>query len=123
MDAVQLPNARFVAARQAGAWTSLLLAAQAMDVVTTAVDSSRGTVESMAVSAQLLDHGGLRTASDADDMVGVDAALDYPLYFVLPPIVKGFASPSRLYSMFEQRRRIEGEVTSSHGDATRYFVT
>ena len=64
-----------------------------------------------------------RTAGDANDMVGVDAALDYPLYFALPPIVKGFASPSGLYSMFEQRRRIEGEGTSSHGDATRYFVT
>ena len=64
-----------------------------------------------------------RRASDADDMVGVDAALDYPLYFVLPPIVKGFDSPSRLYSMFDQRRRIEGDVISSHGDATRYFVT
>jgi len=64
-----------------------------------------------------------RTAGDANDMVGVDAALDYPLYFALPAIVKGFASPSGLYSMFEQRRRIEGGVTSSHGDATRYFVT
>jgi len=64
-----------------------------------------------------------RTANDSDDMVGVDAALDYPLYFVLPPIVKGFDSPSRLYSMFDQRRRIEGDVISSHGDATRYFVT
>jgi glycosidase len=64
-----------------------------------------------------------RTQGDADDMVGVDAALDYPLYFALPPIVKGFDSPSRLYSMFDQRRRIEGGVTSSHGDATRYFVT
>ncbi len=59
MDAVQLPDARFVAVRQAAAWTSLLVAAQAMDMVTTAVDNARGTVESMAVSAQLLNQGGL----------------------------------------------------------------
>ena len=45
--------------RQAATWTSLLVAAQAMDVLTTAVDSARGTVESMAASAQLLDQGGL----------------------------------------------------------------
>jgi glycosidase len=64
-----------------------------------------------------------RTASDTDEVVGVDAALDYPLYFVLPPVVKGFDSPAQLYSMFVERRRIEGGVTSSHGDATRYFVT
>ncbi len=74
MDAVQLPNARFVAARQAGAWTSLLLAAQAMDVVTTAVDSSRGTVESMAVSAQLLDHGGLALLLGAKLLLAAAAA-------------------------------------------------
>ncbi len=59
MDAVQVPDARFAAARQAATWTSLLVAAQAMDVVTTAVDNARGTVESMAVSAQLLNQGGL----------------------------------------------------------------
>ena len=64
-----------------------------------------------------------RRASDVDDMVGVDAALDYPLYFALPPVVKGFESPSRVYAMFDQRRRVEEGVTSSHGDATRFFVT
>lgn len=64
-----------------------------------------------------------RRANDTDDMVGVDAALDYPLYFALPPVVKGFDDPEDLYEMFEQRRGIEGSVISSHGDATRYFVT
>lgn len=64
-----------------------------------------------------------RRATDTDDTVGVDAALDYPLYFALPPVVKGFDDPEDLYEMFEQRRGIEGSVISSHGDATRYFVT
>ena len=48
MDAIQLADARFAAVRQAATWTSLLVAAQAMEVVTTAVHNSRGTVESMA---------------------------------------------------------------------------
>ena len=59
MDAVQPLDARFVAVRQVAIWTSLLVAAQVMDGLTTAVDSARGTVESMAVSAQLLNQGGL----------------------------------------------------------------
>jgi glycosidase len=53
----------------------------------------------------------------------VDAALDYPLYFDLKPVVKGFAAPSELVSMYELRKQLEADVLSSHGDATRYFVT
>jgi glycosidase len=64
-----------------------------------------------------------RTTTDQSDMVGVDAALDYPLFFKLKPVVKGFAAPSELVSMYQLRKRIEAGVLSSHGDATRYFVT
>ncbi len=64
-----------------------------------------------------------RTTTDNTDMVGVDAALDYPLYFDLKPVVKGFAPPSELVSMYVLRKQIEADVLSSHGDATRYFVT
>jgi glycosidase len=56
-------------------------------------------------------------------MVGVDAALDYPLYFDLKPVVKGFAPSSELMNMYGLRKQIEANVLSSHGDATRYFVT
>jgi hypothetical protein len=56
-------------------------------------------------------------------MVGVDAALDYPLFFDLKPVVKGFAPPSELVSMYVLRKQVEANVLSSHGDATRYFVT
>ena len=65
---------------------------------------------------------GRTTASDTD-MVGVDAALDYPLFFDLKPVVKGFSPPSQLVSMYALRKLIEENVLSSHGDATRYFVT
>lgn len=64
-----------------------------------------------------------RTTSDQSDMVGVDAALDYPLFFNLKPVVKGFSAPSDLVSMYQTRKRIEADVLSSHGDATRFFVT
>ena len=64
-----------------------------------------------------------RTTSDQTDMVGVDAALDYPLFFNLKPVVKGFAAPSALVSMYQSRKNIEADILSSHGDATRYFVT
>ena len=34
-----------------------------------------------------------KTTTDETDMVGVDAALDYPLFFNLKPVVKGFQHP------------------------------
>ena len=64
-----------------------------------------------------------RTTAEETDMVGVDAALDYPLYFKLKPVVKGFAAPSELVGMYVFRKQVEAGVLSSHGDATRYFVT
>jgi len=64
-----------------------------------------------------------RTTTDQTDMVGVDAALDYPLFFNLKPVVKGFSAPADLVSMYQLRKRIEADVLSSHGDATRFFVT
>ncbi len=64
-----------------------------------------------------------RSTVEATDMVGVDAALDYPLFFNLKPVVKGFAPPSALVSMYVLRKQVEANVLSSHGDATRYFVT
>ena len=56
-------------------------------------------------------------------MVGVDAALDYPLFFQLKPVVKASAPPSDLVGMYASRKRIEANILSSHGDATRFFVT
>ena len=64
-----------------------------------------------------------RTTTEGTDMVGVDAALDYPLYFDLKPVVKGLAPPSELVSMYVFRKQVEADVLSSHGDATRFFVT
>jgi glycosidase len=57
------------------------------------------------------------------DLVGVDAALDFPLFYVLPSIAKGLIAPQALIDTYALRRRLEDGVISSHGDASRYFVT
>jgi len=45
--------------RQALLWSGLLLGSQATDTLTTAVDRARGALETMLVSARLLDVGGV----------------------------------------------------------------
>ncbi len=64
-----------------------------------------------------------RNTNDSGEMVGVDAALDYPLFFTLKPVVKGLLAPSSLVAMYHLRKTIEADILSSHGDATRFFVT
>ncbi len=64
-----------------------------------------------------------RNTNNQGDMVGVDAALDYPLFFTLKPVVKGLAAPASLVAMYHLRKTIEQDILSSHGDATRFFVT
>ena len=56
-------------------------------------------------------------------LVGVDAALDYPLFSTLKPVVKGLAAPAAVIEMYGQRKTVEADIVSSHGDATRFFVT
>jgi glycosidase len=64
-----------------------------------------------------------RNTQDQGDLVGVDAALDFPLCFTLKPVVKGLAAPDTLVGMYHRRKGIEQNILSSHGDATRFFVT
>ena len=64
-----------------------------------------------------------RNTSDQSELVGVDAALDYPLFNRLKPVVKGFAPPSSVVGMYQNRKNVEANILSSHGDATRFFVT
>jgi glycosidase len=64
-----------------------------------------------------------RNTSDSSGLVGVDAALDYPLFNTLKPTIKGESSPTSVVNMYSVRKGIEQNVLSSHGDATRFFVT
>ncbi|MGC2201771.1 MAG: alpha-amylase family glycosyl hydrolase [Stellaceae bacterium] len=64
-----------------------------------------------------------RRATDQGDLIGVDAALDFPLFFRLPGVAKGLAPPSEVTAVYALRKSVEDGVISSHGEAGRYFVT
>jgi glycosidase len=63
-----------------------------------------------------------RNSNEAQSF-GVDAALDFPLFFVLPDMVKGFRPVEQLRLVFERRKQLETGLLSSHGEAGRYFVS
>jgi glycosidase len=64
-----------------------------------------------------------RRTNDDGDMVGVDAALDFPLFFRLPGVAKGLLPPTELAAVYALRKSVEQDVISSHGEAGRFFVT
>ena len=49
----------------------------------------------------------------------LDAALDFPLYFVLEETIKGFTGPRQLVERYERFKT----QYADHGEASRYFVT
>jgi glycosidase len=54
---------------------------------------------------------------------GLDAALDYPLFFKVPEIAKCQRDVAELPGIFERRKEVEDGLISSHGEAGKYFVT
>lgn len=70
------------------------------------------------IGRRAMDRGDL----DRGDLVGVDAALDFPLFYRLPGVAKGFAAPAELVGMYQYRKQVQAGVVSSHGEASRYFV-
>jgi glycosidase len=70
-----------------------------------------------------------RFASDPDDLVGVEASLDFPVFSKLPGVVKGFNAPSELAYLFDYRKNLHRGrknnqvLISSHGEVSRFFVT
>ncbi len=48
----------------------------------------------------------------------LDAALDFPLYFVLEEVIKGFSDPTVLRNRYEAFKNLY----TDHGEAGRYFV-
>lgn len=65
---------------------------------------------------------GRNTEKDGD-LVGVDAALDFPLRKRLHAVAKAQIPPAILASHMDERRRLLRQIVSSHGDASRYYVT
>ncbi len=64
-----------------------------------------------------------RNTSINSDMMGVDASLDFPLFFTLPSVAKGQAPPAAVAAMFQRRKQVEANVITSHGEAGAFFVT
>jgi len=56
---------------------------------------------------------------------GIDAAKDFPLFQVMKTVPKalGSGSVSLLPRLFAKRKALEDQLLSSHGEASRYFVT
>jgi len=49
----------------------------------------------------------------------LDAALDFPLYFILEEVIKGFIPPGHLRDRYERFKTLYAD----HGEAGQYFVT
>jgi len=54
---------------------------------------------------------------------GIDAALDFPLFFKLPKVVKGDEGVEAVRRVFKDRKAVEKDLLSSHGEAGRFFVS
>jgi glycosidase len=54
---------------------------------------------------------------------GIDAALDFPLFYILPAVAKGMTDVAAVRRVFLDRKQQERELLSSHGEAGRFFVS
>jgi glycosidase len=61
--------------------------------------------------------------SASTDGFGIDAGLDYPLFFQLTSIAKSQTDVLKLSSVFNDRKKAEAGIISSHGEAGNYFIT
>src|SRR5579871_169806 len=69
-----------------------------------------------------IDHFIGRNGGDTEGF-GIDAALDFPLFFQLPGVIKGDNGVETIRHVFENRKATEKNLISSHGEAGRYFVS
>ena len=54
---------------------------------------------------------------------GIDAALDFPLFYKLPGIAKSNIDVDEIRKVFKNRKETEKNLLSSHGEAGKYFVS
>ena len=64
-----------------------------------------------------------RGTNAGGDLIGVDAALDFPLFFTLPGVAKGGTAPAEVAYVFDRRKKLTEKMVSSQGDASGFFVT
>ncbi|HEV3414275.1 MAG TPA: alpha-amylase family glycosyl hydrolase [Puia sp.] len=60
---------------------------------------------------------------NSTDGFGIDAALDYPLFYALPGYAKCQTPVESVRQIFENRKKDEAHRLSSHGEAGKYFVS
>jgi glycosidase len=60
---------------------------------------------------------------NSTDGFGIDAALDFPLFFVLPNYAKNLVPVETVRDIFLKRKVAEEKRLSSHGEAGKYFVS
>lgn len=63
-----------------------------------------------------------RNAAAVDEPIGVDAALDFPLFFRLPGVIKGFTAPTEIEALCRHRKEVQRGLITSHGEASSHFV-
>ena len=65
--------------------------------------------------------------SPSDQGFGMDSALDFPLFFQLPPVIKALGpnppGVETIAALFNNRNTAEEGQISSHGEAGKYFVS
>ncbi|HEY0796592.1 MAG TPA: alpha-amylase family glycosyl hydrolase [Acidisarcina sp.] len=65
--------------------------------------------------------------NSGEEGFGIDSALDYPLFFALPPAIKALGpnppGVEAVAAVFNNRKGAEKTQISSHGDAGKYFVS
>lgn len=66
-----------------------------------------------------------RGPADGKEVFGIDAALDYRLFYVLPKVAKGLpgAVPADIAEVYQTRADTESKNLAGHGALGEYFVT
>ncbi len=68
---------------------------------------------------------GRNTTDAKGSGLGIDAALDYPLFDRLPDVIKALqgSDVSIIRQLFQDRKEAEKNLITSHGEAGKYFVS
>lgn len=73
--------------------------------------------------AVLARYTGRNTLDLNDEQIGADAQLDFNLCWTLGSIAKGFSPVEGLLALFAARKKAEEMVLTTHGEASKFFVT
>ncbi len=58
-----------------------------------------------------------------NELIGIDAAIDFPMRKRLVSVCKGFSPPSVMADHYDYRRKVLKTIVSSHGNASAHYIT